>query len=338
VGPIFHERNAAMATYVFQVDRVEIHNQKAATDHSDDDWLTIICTVANPVTKDVQTFPAKIQQIGHTIHTGDTLIGPFTSNPITTEDSNIVIVNYLITNLGSSNVEDQFAQAVKVTDKVVGVVGPIAGAAIGLFVGDPAAGLKMGQEIAKGVDTVISTLSDVFDFLGIHFGPANCNGEVLHDTLTWQPNELKQALNQPASREYTGPQENSRCGMAPHSKVTFSLHLVRQLPVVPSSVNTVSRTPDHLDVFWVGPDGGIGTNWWDANINNGQWNQPFPIAPPRAAALGSGITVVARTPNHLDVFWVGPDGGIGTNWWDANVNNGRWNQPFPIAPPNAAEP
>jgi hypothetical protein len=111
----------------------------------------------------------------------------------------------------------------KLTDKVVGVVGPIAGGAIGLFVGDPAAGLKIGQEIAKGVDTVISTFSDIFDFFGIHFGPANCNGEVLHDTLTFQPNELKQAVNQLASREYTGPQENSRCGMPPHSKVTFSI-------------------------------------------------------------------------------------------------------------------
>jgi Trypsin len=57
-------------------------------------------------------------------------------------------------------------------------------------------------------------------------------------------------------------------------------------PVVLSrqpSSDTVSRTPDHLDVFWVGPDGGVGTNWWDANVNNGQWNQPFPIAPPKAA-------------------------------------------------------
>jgi hypothetical protein len=69
----------------------------------------------------------------------------------------------------------------------------------------------------------------------------------------------------------------------------FIIADVMQLPVVPSqgnqqpSGNTVSRTPDHLDVFWVGPDGGIGTNWWDANVDNGQWNQPFPIAPPKAA-------------------------------------------------------
>ena len=235
-----------------------------------------------------ETFPAKIQQIGHTIHTGDTLIGPFTSNPITTEDSNIVIVNYLITNLGSSNVEDQFAQAVKVTDKVVGVVGPIAGAAIGLFVGDPAAGLKMGQEIAKGVDTVISTFSDVFDFLGIHFGPANCNGEVLHDTLTWQPNELKQAVNQSASREYTGPQENSRCGMAPHSKVTFSVRL--QPPIL--------RPSPHIHELHL-----VQTGWAQADLSAIVTNN----APAFPLAAGSPLAAMVTPDGIPRIFYTGSE-------------------------------
>jgi hypothetical protein len=38
--------------------------------------------------------------------------------------------------------------------------------------------------------------------------------------------------------------------------------------------------------------------------------------------------VVARTPEHLDVFWVGADGSVGSNWWDAGANNGAWNTPF----------
>jgi hypothetical protein len=70
-------------------------------------------------------------------------------------------------------------------------------------------------------------LSDVFDFLGIHFGPANCNGVVLSDTLTFGPGELAQAAGRPASRQYTGPQENDRCGSAPESTVNF---IVRRLP------------------------------------------------------------------------------------------------------------
>jgi len=115
-------------------------------------------------------------------------------------------------------------------------------------------------------------------------------------------------------------------------------HKACVIPFAPiGSVNTmaVSRMPNHLDVFWIGPDGGVGTAWWDQNVNDGRWNPPFPIAPPGAAVAGA-ITCVARTQNHLDVFWIGPDGGVGTAWWDQDVNFGRWNPPFPIAPPGAA--
>ena len=106
---------------------------------------------------------------------------------------------------------------------------------------------------------------------------------------------------------------------------------------VAGAITCVTRSQNHLDVFWVGPDGGVGTAWWDQNANNGQWNAPFPIAPP-GSAVARAISCVARTPNHLDVFWVGPDGGVGTAWWDQNANNGRWNAPFPIASPGAAVP
>jgi hypothetical protein len=105
-----------------------------------------------------------------------------------------------------------------------------------------------------------------------------------------------------------------------------------------SPVVAVARTPDHLDVFWIGPDGAIGSTWWDAAAGS-SWgdHQPFPVTPPGAAGEGSGLAAVARGANHLDVFWVGPDGGIGSTWWDAAAGSG-WgdHQPFPIAPPRAA--
>jgi hypothetical protein len=104
---------------------------------------------------------------------------------------------------------------------------------------------------------------------------------------------------------------------------------------VAGSITCVARTQNHLDVFWVGPDGSVGTAWWDQNANNGAWNTPFPIAP-RGSASGHAISAVSRTQNHLDVFWVGPVGEVGTTWWDQNANNEAWNTPFPIAPPGSA--
>ncbi|HEY3411005.1 MAG TPA: hypothetical protein VGK53_22800, partial [Propionicimonas sp.] len=105
-----------------------------------------------------------------------------------------------------------------------------------------------------------------------------------------------------------------------------------------SPIVAVSRTPDHMDVFWIGPDGAVGSTWWDAAPGSG-WgdHQPFPITPPGAAGPGSGLTAVARTSDHLDVFWVGPDGGVGSTWWDSAAGSG-WgdHQPFGIAPSGAA--
>jgi hypothetical protein len=42
------------------------------------------------------------------------------------------------------------------------------------------------------------------------------------------------------------------------------------------------------------------------------------------AELGSPITVVARTPNHLDLFVTGTDGNIYSTWWGATEGWANW--------------
>jgi stage V sporulation protein SpoVS len=101
------------------------------------------------------------------------------------------------------------------------------------------------------------------------------------------------------------------------------------------AISAVSRTPNHLDVFWIAADGSVGSAWWDGNANDSKWNPPFGITPPSMAAAGA-IGAVSRTPNHVDVFWVGADGSVGSVWWDGAANEGKWNAPFSIAPPGAA--
>jgi hypothetical protein len=103
----------------------------------------------------------------------------------------------------------------------------------------------------------------------------------------------------------------------------------------PGAITAVSRNPNHLDLFWISTDGAVGSSWWDAGVNNGRWNTPFAVSPPQAAQPGA-ISVVARTPDHLDVFWIGEDGVVATNWWDAHVNDGRWNTPYAVTAPNMA--
>jgi DUF1680 family protein len=87
----------------------------------------------------------------------------------------------------------------------------------------------------------------------------------------------------------------------------------------------VARAPDHMDLFWVAPDGSIKSTWWDANLENGDWDptRVFAATPAGQAANGP-VAVVARAPDHMDLFWVAPDGSIKSTWWDANLENGDW--------------
>jgi hypothetical protein len=105
-----------------------------------------------------------------------------------------------------------------------------------------------------------------------------------------------------------------------------------------SGLTSVGRTPNHVDVFWVGPDAAIGSTWWDlAPHCNWSDHQPFPITPPGAARSGSPLAAAGRTHDHVDVFWIGPDGAVGSTWWDA-APNCTWSdhQPFGISGPGSA--
>ena len=74
-------------------------------------------------------------------------------------------------------------------------------------------------------------------------------------------------------------------------------------------VGAASRFAEHLDLFWVGTDGGIGIRSWYDN----QWHPPTQIIPARSAA--GGVAAVSRFAEHLDLFWVGTDDGIGIRSW-----------------------
>jgi hypothetical protein len=105
---------------------------------------------------------------------------------------------------------------------------------------------------------------------------------------------------------------------------------------VPSGLASVSRLPGLADVFWIGPDGGVGTNFANPTVDNGDWHTPFPIAPPRAARADSPVAAVTRFNGAVDVFWIGPDGAVVTTWFNPALDSGHWHTPFPITPPGAA--
>jgi hypothetical protein len=75
-------------------------------------------------------------------------------------------------------------------------------------------------------------------------------------------------------------------------------------------------------VHWDNPWDGV--NSWDQNIDQARWHPPFPLTPPGAAQARSPLAACSRAPEHLDVLWLGPDGAVGSAWWDQNIDNARW--------------
>jgi hypothetical protein len=82
-----------------------------------------------------------------------------------------------------------------------------------------------------------------------------------------------------------------------------------------STVTVVSRTPDHLDLFITNQAGSILSTYWDAATSwAGGW---FAVPGGGAAYPGSPVTVIARNPDHLDLFLIGTDSQIHSTYWDA---------------------
>ncbi|MFB6578583.1 M64 family metallopeptidase [Streptomyces sp. NPDC056402] len=105
-------------------------------------------------------------------------------------------------------------------------------------------------------------------------------------------------------------------------------------PALGTGVAAVSRFNGHLDVFWAGMDGQIWTNWWNSAPGLGWYDHP---AKPIAAtflvfpAEGTGVAAVAQNSNRLDVFWVGSDGKIWSQYWERPGQDWKDHSIYPIA-------
>ncbi len=307
-------------------DYFKVENCRSKGDHNDVD--TLIVTISND--KIVQP-PQKVL-LGNNLHQGDevrgALVGPFLM------DSNAhVIVSFVVLNSADGDVVDNTAAKVATA---LGVV--LDGFDFGIGIGGVSKAPFLGIVPTKIDELILGAAGIVFDIVGAVLGNSNpdCSGAVVVRNFAFDPGQKITLPTGQVEETQTSPHE---CGNNPNSIVSYGIQSAASV-AIPSGAHAVARTPDHLDIFWVGPNRGIGSTFWDAAPGFG-WadHQPFPIAPSGAAQPSSQVAVVARTPSHLDVFWVGPDGGIGSTFWDATLGLG-WgdHRPFPITPPGAAQP
>ena len=86
-----------------------------------------------------------------------------------------------------------------------------------------------------------------------------------------------------------------------------------------STVASINRMRDQLDLFVVGGGGGVYSTFW--NPNGGWLNRWFRIVNDFTTSSQSVVSILSRYPDHLDLFAVGNDNAVYSTFWDTN---GGW--------------
>ncbi len=237
-----------MGKSILSLNRIEILNQKSDTEHSDNDWLCMVWSINDQVYS--KTVPLLNVTGSQVLHSGDVL-RPF-QDYVVCKNTDTVIVNYSVINLSSYDWGKQAEAAAQFTQKVADIVAPIyleaAVVVLGIVASGGLAAPAIIQQIAGGSAPLLDKLSGVagglidkaYDeaitpalkwvvefFAELLGGQPNCNGEVFHDYVIFLPNQPHEDLH--ISHTYDGPQTNSSCGNAPHTKVDITLR--RELDV-----------------------------------------------------------------------------------------------------------
>jgi Dual-action HEIGH metallo-peptidase len=90
---------------------------------------------------------------------------------------------------------------------------------------------------------------------------------------------------------------------------------------------------EQLEVFFIDAQGALNVMW---KAKGTGWFSPVKLSGNNFAPSGAGITsVFYPLNNQLEVFFTGNDGSVYLAW---KANNGNWNAPVPLSPPNTATP
>ena len=84
-------------------------------------------------------------------------------------------------------------------------------------------------------------------------------------------------------------------------------------------IAAISRNPRQIDVFAVGVDGAVYSQWW-----NNWWRDYFKVGTKTFPTL-TPVVAQSRNDDQMDVFAIGEDGGLWSAWW-----HGEWHDWFRI--------
>jgi len=201
-----------MASYMFGVDRIEVHNFKSKGQHNDDDWLHITVQVAEQPPSDNHF------HINNNIHAGDAFNGPWLAGPFEIGDADRVGASFVIENKSHTDSAKQESEVIQVGSVIAaGIFGVMSAEASAVQFNSESVADAVAAGVVSAAGTIWATLVGDSD--------PDCNGEVLTRGLAFDRGDLqKEGSHTIDDPERTGPSKDN-CGDPPRTKVTYSVHL-----------------------------------------------------------------------------------------------------------------
>jgi hypothetical protein len=103
-------------------------------------------------------------------------------------------------------------------------------------------------------------------------------------------------------------------------------HFPDGFPARPQTIASVKRDEHQEDIFVIGEDGGVYTNWV---ADHDEWNEWIRIDNPNSpgsfqAREGTSVAAIKRDDDQEDIFVIGEDGGVYTNWVSGHDQWNEW--------------
>jgi hypothetical protein len=94
----------------------------------------------------------------------------------------------------------------------------------------------------------------------------------------------------------------------------FQIHKETVFDHTQQDVTTLSRNPNHIDLFVIGFDNAVWSTWCEQVPG---WQPWFQIHKETVFDhTTQRITAISRDPNHVDLFVIGFDNAVWSTWWE----------------------
>src|SRR5713101_4064260 len=227
------------------LEQIQIVNKRSDTSHMDNDWL-IVTWFVGP--NNVRTDKIQMRDLNGSpiLDTGDTLQSISLDVPCT--DADLVSASLVAVNLGATDFSEQVNAAGDIGKNVSQKVAEIYLKAAQLFV-EANPEIPLGEVWAKAIDkmspyivdgiglawdnVILPGVNEVIQIIQALTGHPNCNGEVFHDLVVFQPNAP--AAPETWVRGYSAHSPQA-CGADPHTNVVYTRE--RSPDITPQFPNT----------------------------------------------------------------------------------------------------